>query len=564
MTDIVDNFDRQTIFIIDMWAATFESLGKVTYEGLTYIGHETNKALTALGGEALHFNLTKPKPTDTGTSSGSPQPQAAGAATGGMIGLPGERGRDQVRTILGRGEAVLNYAQQQYVEPALHHFYGHGLQDTFRRVRGYHAGGPGMGFAGGGYTGPGHSGEGFTPVWNMAKNKFKMTNFTGFDGHSYLTSSGNVSDHSKHAAIDMSNGVLTPQEDALSNFFKTKVPQVVKQLIWRNKDQFRGFPVSGHEDHVHLAMLDRFAFNSALMAKVLSRAMRGLSIADLMTGDGSTVSHVGMPDVDGKDPLRNMIQRALRKVLGAANSAIDKIAARLQPGADTGGHHGEPYDGPLNKLFPAHSLANAAGHTRFSPEQVKELAESVGLPGRVFEQIAHGESQYYPGIVSNDGGYGLWQNTPRVWGASALAYLASLGGTGQLLNPYKNALMAKFLYDSAGKTISPWFGTDYVTGAATGGHVGGVPEFATGGPVPGGEGQPIPIIAHAGEWVLNRAQQSKVAGMLGTSIGKLRDFMGFTGGPTSFQGGGEPFSSTGTPPPSPLEASRYRPQGTRV
>lgn len=40
-------------------------------------------------------------------------------------------------------------------------------------------------------------------------------------------------------------------------------------------------------------------------------------------------------------------------------------------------------------------------------------------------------------------------------------------------------------------------------------------EFARGGSIPGAMGQAVPIIAHAGEWVLNKAQQKKVAQRLG-------------------------------------------------
>lgn len=111
-----------------------------------------------------------------------------------------------------------------------------------------------------------------------------------------------------------------------------------------------------------------------------------------------------------------------------------------------------------NKTYPGHSLNNAAGHVRFTAQIVKSIAESVGLPGTPFEQIAHGESQYYPGVISGDGGYGLWQMTPRVWGSAAKMMMARLGGVGAMLNPLKNATMAKYLFDNAGG-VSPWFGT---------------------------------------------------------------------------------------------------------
>jgi hypothetical protein len=49
--------------------------------------------------------------------------------------------------------------------------------------------------------------------------------------------------------------------------------------------------------------------------------------------------------------------------------------------------------------------------------------------------------------------------------------MMSLGGIPAMFNPVKNAMMAKFLYDAAGHSISPWHGTRYVTGNTTGGRV---------------------------------------------------------------------------------------------
>lgn len=63
-----------------------------------------------------------------------------GNASGGWIGMRGERGADHVHTVLGRGEAVLNYAHQQAVEPALQAMYGYGLDGLFKGTRALHAG----------------------------------------------------------------------------------------------------------------------------------------------------------------------------------------------------------------------------------------------------------------------------------------------------------------------------------------------------------------------------------------------------------------------------------------
>lgn len=137
----------------------------------------------------------------------------------------------------------------------------------------------------------------------------------------------------------------------------------------------------------------------------------------------------------------------------------------------------------FDRRFPSHSLANAQGKFRFSPGQIKRLAGMVGLPPEQMEQIAHGESQYYPGIISWDKGYGLWQMTPRVWGAKRLKRLAKLGGTGAMLNAWRNALMARYLYGQAGNSFADWRGTAYLHNTGTGPPLGPVRD-AQGKPTP--------------------------------------------------------------------------------
>jgi len=54
--------------------------------------------------------------------------------------------------------------------------------------------------------------------------------------------------------------------------------------------------------------------------------------------------------------------------------------------------------------------------------------------------------------------------------------------------------------------------------------------FQEGGKVPGAAGQAVPIIAHAGEWVLNKMQQTKVARNLGMTVEQLQMNLFGTGG----------------------------------
>lgn len=107
-----------------------------------------------------------------GREGGAPINYGDAEGRPGFVGAQGERGADSWSSTVagrpvGRGEAVLNWAHQKYVEPALNYFYGHGMADMFRRVRGFHAGnvtaGTVRGFAGG-FAGRTPSGNRAVPI----------------------------------------------------------------------------------------------------------------------------------------------------------------------------------------------------------------------------------------------------------------------------------------------------------------------------------------------------------------------------------------------------------------
>lgn len=371
--------------------SSMQSAAGAVHDGLAYIVDAASDSLDAFGGDRIKLKIKRPSVDKK--------------AGGGMVGEYGEAGQDNQLVMMGRGEAVLNRHQQPYVEQAmsLAHEMGYspygGLNELFQGVSTPHymAGGgrvpsntqrPWKTYATGGrFTGPGHSGEGFTPVWNMAKSKFGMKHFTGFDGHNRITSSGNVSDHFKHMALDISNGVLTPQEDALNQFIKTRLRPTVKQLIWRNKDQFNGYPIGGHEDHVHFAMQPQYAFNASRMAKIISRALKGLSIEDLLAGGsgGVEVDHVKTPRVEGpKGALQSIAQKSLGKVARQANKFIDKQAAKLAPGGASsialgpGGAAEKVFDYMVKRKFTPQQAAGFVGV--FSKETGGTFSGTIANP----------------------------------------------------------------------------------------------------------------------------------------------------------------------------------------
>jgi len=465
---------------------SMKSLTKAVYEGFKYIAGATNTVLKGFDADTVKFSLEAPP---SGGGDG-----ATRAATGGMIGMAGERGGDQIPVMVGRGEAVLNWAHQKMIEPALRAFYGMGLEDIFKSTHAYHAGGPNsLGFAKGGFTGPFGSGSAFTAIANFAQKKFGLTMTAGRTNHGYNTSTGNVSDHSWGGAGDFSNGFNTPQENAFNKFIKSKIPQTVKQLIWQGKDQFRGFPIEDHFDHVHYAVKRELAFDLPRMAKILSRAMRGLSTADLLAGltgedGGFTVDHVDMPKIKGKGPLGKLLKKIITKVRAGANALLDSKFAATNTGGSGPDDSAVVEDvgnlSEVNKTYPRHIGGSG---TQFSARLVAKIAEWAGMPGVAMAQIAKGESNFMPGVQQPDPGdgmvgYGLWQNTPNAWGGGAAAeFLKKLGGIPALFNPLKNAKMAAFLYHAAGNSLRPWYGTRYLTSPTAHYHGGAIPGLARGG-----------------------------------------------------------------------------------
>jgi archaellum component FlaC len=493
-----------------------ESMNNVqnaVYRGMRYISSSTNDAMKAFGGDAIKVSIAAPKDT--------------GRASGGWVGNQGERGKDAVPTWLGRGEAVLNFAHQKLVDPALRAVYGFGLPEMFSKVKGFHAGGQDTapGFAQGGFTGPFGSGAAFTAIANFAKRKFNLTMTAGRSNHSTNTAYGNVSDHSWGGAGDFSNGYNTPQESAFNQFWLKKAPQVIKQLIWQGKDQQRGFPIYDHFDHVHLAVQKALAFDLPRMAKIISRASRGLSLdallANISSEDGTGADHIDRLKVKGHGPLRSLVQRMMNKLVGQANTAIDGEYAK-DVGGGTGPHDNVPhFAGPW-------------------VDDMRRIAQKFHWNLSDWTWLVNSESGGDPTAVNkSSGAFGLGQFL-----GGTLREYASLGATSK--NPSRQIeAMAAYIRDryhdptraKAFHLANNW--------------------YAGGGIVGGAKGAAVPIVAHAGEWVLNKIQQSRLANLLGMGVGKLRDALGFSGGPTHFAGGGE-VDTTGTVNPFVFSPERMR------
>jgi hypothetical protein len=81
-----------------------------------------------------------------------------------------------------------------------------------------------------------------------------------------ITSSGNPSDHGWGGAIDVSNGVTTPQMDAAHAWLQANFSGAIKQMLYRTM-------IGGnHFDHIHVALNEAYARNPAAVARLAKGA----------------------------------------------------------------------------------------------------------------------------------------------------------------------------------------------------------------------------------------------------------------------------------------------------
>jgi hypothetical protein len=293
--------------------------GKLTTrDGMTYILKAFEKTSSAFGiGGTLG--------TAAGWLAASLPKKARGgrAEAGGWIGQPGERGQDQIPIVVGAGEAVLNRHQQAPVENALRMVYGMGLDDLFSRVQRPHYMAKGGRPNWGGH--PPLSG-GIAQAVGAIQGAYPELRVTATTDHSYRTSTGNVSDHSKGWAADVaaSPGVMF----MASRWVKTSgLAQSLKQgihnpnlAIDHGRDVGAGFfgaqTWAEHLSHIHLAV------QGALGAIAGGAAYKPIKRV-VVRGPNS--------------PMKRIVQAALDKARNAANKKLKALAAQQAAAAGGGG-----------------------------------------------------------------------------------------------------------------------------------------------------------------------------------------------------------------------------------
>lgn len=453
-----------------------------TFNAFWYIQHAANVSLQAFGAKPANVHL-----------GGLPK-----FAGGGWVGGQGERGRDGVPAVLGRGEAVLNWAHQAVVEPAMRAFYGFGLDKMFSRTGGEHAGGAGaLGMAAGGRAGGG--GGLIANLFGRPANittqlRALIAQVEKFWPQLIVTATTNGghapgSYHYKGEAVDMASGSMEYMRKAAqwvlsSGMYKSLAEGIhnpnLSVKFGRQVDPgyWGSSTWANHTNHLHLAI-------AGVLGQIMGRGAAGAGT-------------IRRPHERGGGVLANLLNAASGKVTNAANAFVS--SKDTGPGAHPGGGLvGQNWKGAWVQV-----MAQIAKRFHWS------------LPD--WRWLVNSESSGVPSIRNpSSGAFGLGQ----FLGSTAAAY-AKFGALSR--NPVKQIeAMAQYILD---RYVNPtrakafhlahnWY--------AKGGFAGGA----------------RPIIGHVGEWVVNKAQQSKLANWLGTSRGSLKGALGFTGGPDSFKGGGE-------------------------
>jgi hypothetical protein len=231
----------------------------------------------------------------TRNRQGIPQPAGAygmripGYAGGGR--LAGQGHKDTVPLTLGMaapGELIVNRHTEGRVNSMLGMF-GTNLGKEVgnenvphsatpspgRESRGRGPGRPHVFHARGGRIGAVPDADGALPgldvLGHYLKKKFGLSVTSGLRPGA-ITSSGNPSDHGWGGAIDVSNGVTTPQMDAAHAWVQANLGPALKQVLYRTM-------VGGnHYDHIHIALNEAYARNPERLMALIGGGGAGMSL----------------------------------------------------------------------------------------------------------------------------------------------------------------------------------------------------------------------------------------------------------------------------------------------
>lgn len=456
--------------------------------GLADIKKLMTKALIAGGlspGDAEHIADHGTRRGSQASISGSSKTGSGGfgntAATGGFMGKVGERGKDAIHAVLGRGEAVLNWGHQRLVEPAMRKMYGFGLNTMFDKVRGTHAGTSGPGFATGGFIpGPGTDfSTGQEPALAAALRRLARvmhTTIYGISGYRSPAHSVEVGGfandpHTQGAAADIGVGSLLRASAS-----------ALKESVLRSVGLYRPYYPASAAEINHVELLGKAAAGAFGSATMSAKAI------------ASTFDHIHSPKVTGTGGIAELTRGVLHRVVTQANRTLDSLG--MGGGDPTGSGRpappGKVRDWLTQALKTTHHYSKANLNALFG----RTMQESGGNP----RAINLWDSNAKAGNPSK----GLLQTI----GSTFQSYM--LRGHGNIWNPVDNAIAAiRYMFAKYG----------HIVGASSTG-------YASGGAVPGSGPQRATV--HGGEHVWTAGEVARAGGH--SVIKALRMAVGGWGG----------------------------------
>lgn len=328
--------------------------------------------------------------------------------------------------------------------------------------------------------------------------------------------------HTKHEAEDI--GVGSQLRSSASRLTAAILAQV---------GLYRPFyPSMGEAEINHVQLIPSDA------AKIIGSSAGGLS--GVSQTIANNIKMITSPKVKGGGAIGQVAQGALNLATAAANIFLGKQSSHSTSGEQsTSGSIGSSWSGSWVQVM-------------------KQIAKAKHWSLAAWRAVINKESGGNPNALGS----------PTISGSDAKG-LSRAYGLGQFLgstyteyskygadssNPVKQIeAMAQYMSDDYGTPTGALNSENTRGFYATGGIIGDsvrrlavrhlrkkVLKFAQGGKAPWG-GNPVPIIAHEGERIMNPAQYSETARLAGTSPGGLDRHLGYDGSPRqSFAAGGIP------------------------